>query len=185
MKCDMKCDKYNKCNICNMVKVISIFTLIFLVIAIIIFISMNNPNVQKDILVAVARPGDNTSEGNVIINFSENQIEEGTALTHTPGTSQININEDGIYQISYSLTGVDQAVDGRFNFNAILLVNNVPQTDTLNEGAVLSEEIVNNRYTLTATVILRLNAGDVLQLGGLSLEDVEYENARIDIEKIG
>ena len=74
MKCDMKCDKYNKCNICNMVKVISIFTLIFLVIAIIIFISMNNPNVQKDILVAVARPGDNTSEGNVIINFSENTI---------------------------------------------------------------------------------------------------------------
>ena len=61
----------------------------------------------------------------------------------------------------------------------------MPQQDTLNEGAVLTEDIVNNRYTLTATVILRLSAGDTLQLGALSLEDVTYPNARIDIEKIG
>ena len=94
------------------------------------------------------------------------------------------INEDGIYQISYQLTGVDQGT-GRFNFNAILLINDVPQNDTLNEGPVLSEDIVNNRYTLTSTVILRLSAGDTLELGALSLEEVQYPNARIDIEKIG
>ena len=128
--------------------------------------------------------GDNTTVGNAIINFSENQIVEGNALSHTPGSNEIMINEDGIYQISYQLDGVDQTV-GRFNFNAILLVNNVPQNDTLNEGPVLDENIVNNRYTLTATVILRLSAGDILQLGGLSLEDVTYPAARIDIEKIG
>ena len=56
--------------------------------------------------------------------------------------------------------------------------------ETLNEGAVIDNDIINNRYTLTSTVILRLNAGDVLQLGGLSLEDVEYTNARIDIESL-
>lgn len=170
---------------CKKAKIISLFSLIFLIIAIIVFtIIVNNPEINRDILVAVARTGDNTEEGNVIINFSENQIIEGNALSHTPGSSEIMINEDGIYQISYQLTGVDQGT-GRFNFNAILLVNGIPQNDTLNEGPVLSEDIVNNRYTLTSTVILRLSAGDTLELGALSLEEVQYPNARIDIEKIG
>ena len=174
-------------NVCKTVKILSIINFLILISILILFIiiiindgSMNN----KNILVTVARSGDNTQVGDVIINFSENQIVEGTALSHQVGTSQININESGIYQISYQLEGIDQGASTRFNFNAILLVNNVPLIDTLNEGAVLSEDIVNNRYTLTSTVILRLNAGDILQLGALSLENVEYPNARIDIEKI-
>ena len=39
--------------------------------------------------------------------------------------------------------------------------------------------------TLTSTVILRLEAGDILNLGAVSIEDVTYPRARIDIEKIG
>ena len=175
---------------CNLKKekVLTILNLILLIITIfllIIFIfNNNNMPEKKNILVTVARTGDNTIRRNEIIKFSENQIAEGTAISHTPGTSQININEDGIYQISYQLEGVDQGT-GRFNFNSILLVNGLPLNDTLNEGPVLSEDIVNNRYTLTSTVILRLNSGDTLELSGLSLEDVEYQMARIDIEKIG
>ena len=174
------------CCECNKTKAISIFCLILTIIAIIIFMIVinNNSTQDKDILVAIARTGDNTQEGNVIINFSENQIIQGNAISHIPGESHIMINETGIYQISYQLTGVDQG-SGRFNFNSILSVNGVPQNDTLNEGAVLSEDIVNNRYTLTSTVILSLETGDVLELNGLSLEEVQYTNARIDIEKIG
>ena len=109
---------------------------------------------------------------------------EGTAISHTSGSSEISINQDGIYQISYSLTGVGDEV-GRFNFNAILSVNGMPLNNTLNEGPVINASNFNNRQTLTATVILRLNAGDVLQLNGLSQENITYTNARIDIEKIG
>lgn len=140
---------------------------------------------MKDILVTVAKTGDNMQVGDAIINFGENKIVEGNALSHEHGTSQININEDGIYQISYQLGGIAQGSSTRFNFNAILLVNNIPLADTLNDGAVLSEDIINNRYTLTSTVILRLNEGDILQLGALSFENINYPNARIDIEKIG
>ena len=43
---------------------------------------------------------------------------------------------------------------------------------------------MNNRLTLTSTVILRLNAGDTLKLAGVSIEDITYEKARMDIEKI-
>lgn len=128
--------------------------------------------------------GDNTGTGEVIINFSENQIVEGNAISHDPGSSEIKINEDGIYQISYQLDG-NTTTSGRFNFNAILVINNIPQFDTLNEGAVIVEDIINNRYTLTSTVILRLTSGDILQLEGLSQENITYPNARIDIEKIG
>ena len=128
--------------------------------------------------------GDNTGTGDVIINFSENQIVEGNAISHDLGSSEIKINEDGIYQISYQLDGVDQG-SKRLNFNAILLVNSIPQFDTLNDGPVLIEDITNNRYTITGTLILKLNAGDILQLEGLSQEETIYPNARIDIEKIG
>ena len=128
--------------------------------------------------------GDNTGTGVVIINFSENQIVEGNAISHDPSSSEIKINEDGIYQISYQLDG-NTTTSGRFNFNAILVINNIPQFDTLNEGAVIVEDIINNRYTLTSTVILRLTSGDILQLEGLSQENITYPNARIDIEKIG
>lgn len=128
--------------------------------------------------------GDNTGTGEVVINFSENQIVEGNAISHDPGSSEIKINEDGIYQISYQLDG-NTTTSGRFNFNAILVINNIPQFDTLNEGAVIVEDIINNRYTLTSTVILRLTSGDILQLEGLSQENITYPNARIDIEKIG
>ena len=55
--------------------------------------------------------------------------------------------------------------------------------DTFNEGPVI-EDLVNNRLTLTSTVILRLEAGDVLKLQGVSIEDILYNRARIDIEKI-
>ena len=65
------------------------------------------------------------------------------------------------------------------------MVNATPVDNTLNEGPVINATNFNNRQTLTATVILRLNAGDVLQLNGLSQENITYTNARIDIEKIG
>lgn len=174
-------------NVCKTIKVLSIINFIIFISILIFFliVIINNGNMNKDILVVVARSDDNTQVGNAIINFGENQINEGTPLSHQEGTSQININESGIYQISYQLEGIDQGTSTRFNFNAILLVNNMPLTETLNEGAVLSETIVNNRYTLTSTVILKLSVGDILQLGTLSLENVTYPNARIDIEKIG
>lgn len=173
----------------NNYKNIKIFCIInfIILISIIIFLIitvLNNSENNKSILVAIAKSEDNTQIGNAIINFSENQIIEGNALSHEEGQSQININKDGIYQISYQLEGVDNGTSTNFNFNSILIVNNNPLNDTLNEGAVLNEEIVNNRYTLTSTVILKLNEGDILQLGALSLENITYPSARIDIEKI-
>lgn len=127
--------------------------------------------------------GDNTQVGTAEIKFSQNNIEEGTAISHTEGSSEIQINETGIYQVSYQLYGV-QDTTGTFNFNAILSVNNEPLTDTFNQSPVIRNS-TDNRMTLTSTVILRLQAGDILKLNGVSIEDITYENARIDIEKVG
>ena len=127
--------------------------------------------------------GDNTQLGTTSIKFSQNSIVEGTALSHTEGSDEIQINETGIYQVSYQLYGV-QDVTGTFNFNAILSVNNQPLQDTFNESPVIRNS-TSNRMTLTSTVILQLQAGDILKLNGVSIEDISYNNARIDIEKIG
>lgn len=166
--------------------IIGIFiALILLLIAVfVIVIVVNNNNMSMpNILVAIARPGDNTTVGTTTIKFSENNIVEGTAISHTEGSDEININETGIYQVSYQLFGV-QDVTGTFNFNAVLLVNNESLNDTFNQSPVIRNS-TSNRMTLTSTVILRLEAGDVLKLEGVSIEDITYEDARIDIEKIG
>lgn len=171
------------CEIKGIIKCIAIFISIIMIISlIVVIIIINNENQQKDILTAIAVDGDNTQLGTTTIKFSQNDIIVGTALTHQEGSDTILVNETGIYQISYQLFGIKEGA-GSFNFNAVLLVNDSTIDSIFNDGPVL-EDLVNNRITLTSTVILRLNAGDTLKLAGVSIEDIEYEKARIDIEKI-
>lgn len=168
----------------NIVKgLIILLIFVLIVVLIIVFINCQNNQNQSNILVVIAKPGDNTTIGTTSIRFSQNNIVEGTALSHTEGSDEININETGIYQISYQLYGVQDTV-GTFNFNAILSVNNQSLNDTFNESPVIRNS-TSNRMTLTSTVILQLQTGDVLKLNGVSIEDVIYDNARMDIEKIG
>ena len=163
--------------------IVTTIILSILIIFLFVIINVNCSNGKKlNILVAIAQNGDNTTIGTTAIKFSKNKILEGTALSHEEGSSKININEDGIYQISYQLYGV-QNVTGTFNFNAILLVNGDSIIETFNESPVIRNS-TSNRMTLTSTVILKLQAGNVLELQGVSIEDIEYQNARIDIEKL-
>lgn len=148
----------------------------------IFLICCNNRNEEKSILTAIATRGVNTTPGTTTIKFSNNEIVEGTGITHADGSDEIIINQTGIYQISYQLNGEETSTQS-FNFNAILLINNQSLESTLNEGPVI-KDIINNRLTLTSTVILKLNEGDILKLQGISLEDVIYSRARIDIEQI-
>ena len=173
------------CSICNNIFKILIATLIltFVIVLVIVIVNFQNVDKSPNILVSIARPGDNVTLGTTTIKFSQNEIVEGTAISHEEGSDEININETGIYQISYQLFGV-QDVAGTFNFNAVLLVNNQPLNDTFNQSPVIRNS-TSNRMTLTSTVILRLQAGDILKLEGVSIEDIRYDNARIDIEKIG
>ena len=173
------CCGYNKV----IISICIALVLLLIAIFVIVIVVNNNNMTMPNILVAIARPGDNTTVGTTTIKFSENNIVEGTAISHTEGSDEININETGIYQVSYQLYGV-QDVTGTFNFNAVLLANNMPLNDTFNQSPVIRNS-TSNRMTLTSTVILRLETGDVLKLEGVSIEDITYENARIDIEKIG
>ncbi len=170
------CQKNKLCKILFSLLIVYMIAIIFILA---IFL---NQEQQKSILTATAQNEDNTQVGTAIIRFSQNQIVEGNALSHEEGSDTIFINETGIYQISYQLYGERQTI-GTFNFNAVLLVNDVVLENTLNETPILRDNVV-NRMTLTSTVILQLNAGDRLQLGALSIEDIIYTRARIDIEKI-
>lgn len=173
-----------ECNINNIYKIIIPIAIlvIILIITLLLIYSPNNQS-KKDILTAIAVNGDNQTLGATTIKFSQNKIVEGTAISHEPGSDTININETGIYLIAYQLYGTRQTI-GTFNFNAGLLVNDTLVDDAVNDGPILRDNVV-NRMTLTNTVILELNAGDTLKLVGISIEDITYEKARINIEKIG
>lgn len=172
----------SNCKQNNNLKCMCIIISIIVVVLFFVAIIINNQNQTKDILVAIEVDGDNTQLGTTTIKFSQNEIIEGDALTHLEGSDTISVSETGIYQISYQLFGIKEGA-GSFNFNAALLVNDMIIESTFNDGPVL-EDLVNNRITLTSTVILRLNTGDTLKLAGISIEDIEYQKARIDIEKI-
>ena len=172
------------CCKCNHKLKIVLTTFIFFLIIALVIISINYCNKKtSNILVAIAKNGDNTTLGTTTIKFSQNELVEGTAISHQSDSDEININETGIYQVSYQLFGV-QTIPGTFNFNAVLLVNDQALEDTFNQSPVIRNSS-SNRMTLTGTIILELEAGDILKLSGVSIEDISYDNARIDIEKIG
>ena len=148
-----------------------------LCVFIIIFIPLAMMPEQKNILTAIAVNGDNPEVGTTTIKFSQNDIVLGNALSHTVDSDEIDINESGVYQISYQLYGTSENL-GTFNLNCVLLVEN-----TFNEGPILRQN-TENRITLTGTVILKLNASDKLKLQAVTIEDITYPRARIDIEKI-
>ena len=170
-----KCCRIINCNI------VILSLLLFIILFWFIFVSMNPQN-QKSILTAFAVEGDNTQVGITTIRYSRNEIVVGNALLHEEGSDSIQINETGIYQISYQLYGQRETF-GTFNFNAVLVVNDTILDNTLNESPILRDNVI-NRMTLTSTVILSLNAGDTLKLQGISVEDIFYTRARIDIERI-
>ena len=172
-----KCNN-SKCNNSN--SILIFLSILILVITIIVIIT--NPQEQKDILSKVAVPGDNTTVGTTTINFSRNDIIIGNAMSHEQGRNIVNINETGIYQISYQIYGERQTF-GTFNFNAVLFLNGEVLDDTQNETPILRDNVI-NRMTKTSTVILQLNSGDTLQLGAITVEDIIFPRARLDIEKI-
>lgn len=174
----MYCCKNNKENILNG----CILAVFILCVLIIIFIPLAMMPEQKNILTTTASTGDNPEVGTTTIKFSKNDIVLGNALSHVDRSDEININETGVYQISYQLYGTLES-SGTFNINCLLLVNNTALETTFNEGPVLKQN-VNNRMTLSGTVILKLNAGDILKLQAVTIEDITYPRARIDIEKI-
>lgn len=174
----MYCCKNNKENILNGC-ILAVFALCVLII---IFIPLALMPEQKNILTAIAVSGDNPEVGTTTIKFSKNDIVIGNALLHSADSDEININESGVYQISYQLYGTSESI-GTFNFNCVLLINNIALENTFNEGPILRQNI-ENRMTLSGTVILKLNAGDKLKLQAATIEDITYSRARIDIEKI-
>ena len=158
-----------------------IMGLILFIISI-IAICMVGMQSKSNILSIIAINGDNSEIGTTSIRFSKNEIEEGNALSHVQGSDEILINENGIYQISYQLYGLSKSLN-TFNFNAVLLVNNIAIENTFNESPILRQN-TENRMTLSGTVFLRLNAGDILKLQAVTIEDINYPRARMDIEKI-
>lgn len=156
--------------------------LIGVIIVIQCFCMTNGQTIERDILSALYQNNATTQIGDTLISFDENSIQIGDAITHEEGSNVININEDGVYQISYQLYGTRETI-GIFNFNAVILVNSQPIESTLNEGPILEDNFV-NRMTLTGIVFLQLQEGYTLQLGGVSVENIRYTRARIDIEKI-
>ena len=171
-----------KCNI-NLKELICLLSIpIIILFFLILGICICNNSQPKSILASQVTTNDPFVRGFSPINFYANTIKVGNDITHEEGSTDFILNSPGIYQISYQIFGERQTF-GTYNFNAVILVNGVVLDDTQNETPILKDNVI-NRMTKTSTVILRLNAGDTLQLGTITVEDIIFDRARIDIEKI-
>ena len=142
----------NKCKrpCCKLGKICLITFIIAFAILIINIIFLCNNDQENNILTATAVETDNPEIGITTIKFSQNIIQEGTAITHVEGSDSFIVNESGIYQISYQLFGTRDTI-GTFNFESALSVNDTVLLDTLNDSPILRDNVV-NRMTLTSTV---------------------------------
>ncbi len=156
--------------------------LFIVLLLIIIIIPLSIMPEQKNILTTVATNENNPNIGTTNIKFGQNDIIIGSAISHEVNSDEIKINESGIYQISYQVYGETENL-GSFKFNTVLSVNNNFLENTFNESPILKQN-TENRMTLSGTVIIKLNAGDILRLQAVTIEDIAFQRARIDIEKI-
>ena len=98
------------------------------------------------------------------LTFDTTQLAEGTAVTHTGGSSDITLTENGVYQISYSTVGTDTTGAGTTSVQLQEDGTEIPGT------------------TSAANVA---NANDQAALSGTAIVDVTSAPVTITLNSIG
>ena len=112
------------------------------------------------------------------LTFDTNQVEEGTAISHTASSSDFTLNDAGTYRITYSATGTNTGGTG----NAVLQLeaNSTEIPGSKSSGTVSA---TSNTVPLGASVLYTASAGDVITLNMVDA-DASFTDAAIVIQKV-
>ncbi len=135
-------------------------------------------NVDKDnFLNAYTDTPQTLNAGDGVV-FNRNRVLSGTAISHAEGSSQISLNQPGVYQISYNVT-VEASV--------------IPPTEIVVwlelDGAKIAgsesytPSVFMKNQTVSASVIVTVNTPSIIELVNQST-GVIYTNANIVVVKL-
>ena len=110
--------------------------------------------------------------------FDTNQVEQGTAVSHTASTSTFTINEPGTYAISYSATATNTTGTGNAGLE-------LQEDGTAIDGSETSAKINNTSdpANLAATVLVTAAGTETITLNATE-NNVTLSNAGLTIRKL-
>ena len=160
-----------------------IFLAISIIAAIIIsiFITTLAPR-RLDNLTAI---NTNVQEGNTTIIplvLNENRIQNGNNIEHFDTNSEIQINDPGVYLISYNVTGSLRTGGTPAEFSIGLYLDNVLIPDTLLNSLVIPS---GQETTLSNTTLVEVsNTPAFLTIQALATSSIIYQDISISVVKI-
>ena len=111
-------------------------------------------------------------------NFDTNQVQEGTAITHTASTTAFTLVDAGVYRITYNAVGSNTSSTGTVGLELQDDGAAIPGSES--QGTITA---TSNLAPLGATVLVDAGAGSVITLNA-SEANTTVTNASITIQKL-
>ena len=113
------------------------------------------------------------------VTFDTNQVEEGTAVTHSASSGDFQITENGIYRVTYSVVATNTTSSGTVG---VQLENG----GTPIPGSAKSASIANtsDTATLAASVLVNVTGGNATITLDTTEANVTITNAGLIIQKL-
>ncbi len=110
--------------------------------------------------------------------FDTNQVEEGTAITHTASSSDIELTEPGTYRITYNATGTNTSSTGTVGLE-------LQEDGTAIDGSESTAKINNTSDTaaLGASVLVTVGSNATITLNSTE-DNTTITNASVTVQKL-
>lgn len=113
------------------------------------------------------------------LTFDTTQLSEGTAITHTGGSSDISITENGVYEISYSTVGTDSTGAGTTSVQ-------LREDGTEIPGTTASANVANanDLASLSASAIISVTSAPVTITLNMIGTNQAFTNTAVSVKKL-
>jgi len=117
----------------------------------------------------------------VPITFDNNRVQNGNAITHSEGSSEIRLTESGTYLVNFSLTGSLEV-----GLNPTLFFVSLYQDDVLVPGSTTTSIIIpsGQESTISNSALIQVNGNSNISLIATSSSNIVYLDASISVIKI-
>lgn len=112
------------------------------------------------------------------MNFANNTVEQGSAITHTASTDTFTLTGDGVYRISYSVVATNTSSTGTVG---VELEDNSTAIDGSKSTATIAT--ASNTATLAASVLVSVTGSTTITLNTTEA-NVTITDAGIEIQKL-
>ena len=111
-----------------------------------------------------------------------NQVLEGSAITHTPSSADIELTEDGTYLISYSTTVTPSGSASP----PVTVTAQLENEGTVIPGTISSATLASagNTANLAASAVVNVTSAPVTITLNANDTDAEYSNTAVTVTKL-